>query len=143
MRIFALIPVLILLGCSGAEPATRLPAPVLDQPVSTKSTPPPMTITQHPVPKAVMTRLYKEVAELSGIDASQITLERAEEATWGDTSLGCPQANVDYLQRIVSGYWVVMHAGQQEFDYRIDHNLGHHRCTGATRQAPIKYPSNT
>lgn len=97
----------------------------------------------NPVPKAVMNRILDDVAQASGIARDEIVLERAEEATWGDTSLGCPQPNMGYMQRIVSGFWVVLHAGQQEYDYRVDHNLRHHRCTGATRQAPIKYPSDT
>jgi len=122
--IFAALPVVLLLGCGGTEPApTRLPTPVLDTPTATQSTPPPMTITQHPVPKAVMTRLYAEVASDSGMDIGEITLERAEEATWSDTAMGCPQPNVNYMQRIVSGFWVVMHAGQEEFDFRIDQKI--------------------
>lgn len=102
-----------------------------------------MPQTPNPVPKTVMNRILDEVAAASGVPLEDIVLERAEEATWGDTSLGCPQHNAAYMQRIVSGFWVVLHAGRQEFDYRVDHNLRHHRCTGATKQAPIQYPSDT
>lgn len=129
-----------LLGCDSTEERrTRLPPPTLDPPVRAST----MPQTPNPVPTSVMNRILDEVAELSGMARQDIELERAQEATWGDTSLGCPQPNVNYLQRVVSGFWVVLHAGKQEFDYRVDHNMRLHRCTGATRQAPIQYPSDT
>ncbi|MFK7887095.1 MAG: hypothetical protein AB8G16_09560 [Gammaproteobacteria bacterium] len=130
---------LLALACDSTEPRPQRPVPVLDQPQRA----PTMPQKPNPVPKAVMNRILDDVAQASGIARDEIVLERAEEATWGDTSLGCPQPNMGYMQRIVSGFWVVLHAGQQEYDYRVDHNLRHHRCTGATRQAPIKYPSDT
>ncbi len=138
MKILALCAILLLSACNGAQPdGSRLPPPTLDT-----RTPTPMA-AHHPVPKAIIERLLDEVATSSGIARDDIILQRAEEATWGDTSLGCPQPNVGYMQRIVSGYWVVLHTGNEEYDYRIDHNGGHHRCTGSTRQAPIHYPSET
>lgn len=90
-----------------------------------------------------MSRILDLVAEDSGVARDDILLERAEEATWGDTSLGCAQPNTDYLQRIVQGYWVVLHADNQEYDYRVDQRGRPHRCTGSTRRAPIVYPSDT
>lgn len=138
MKILALCAFFLLSGCNGAQPdGSRLPPPTLDT-----RTPTPMA-APHPVPKAIIERLLDEVATNSGVARDDLILQRAEEATWGDTSLGCPQPNQGYMQRIVKGYWVVLHTGTEEYDYRIDQNGGHQRCTGSTRQAPIKYPSDT
>ncbi len=129
----------LLLGACDAQEArpTRLPAPELDTP--TVKTP----VDTRAVPKAIVTRLTKKVADESGVSVDDVVIERAEAATWGDSSMGCPQPNREYLQRIVQGYWLVLHAGGQEYDYRVDKNGGEQRCTGATRQAPIVYPSDT
>ena len=95
------------------------------------------------VPRPILERLLELVSDDSGAARDDVVIERAESVAWGDTSLGCPQPNRDYLQRIVQGYWVVLHAGGQEYDYRVDQNGREYRCTGSTRQAPIVYPPDT
>lgn len=135
--------VIALAGCTGTEPVDAT-APVPRASSNQKVTPPkPMPKTINPVPSAIMDRLYAEVSEASGVTRDAITLVRAQAATWGDGSLGCPQPNQEYAQMIMHGYWVILRAGNEEFDYRIDRNQRHRRCTGATRRAPIVYPSDT
>lgn len=125
-------------ACTGAE--TAVPATGAG---AAKETQPVMPQTPNPVPAAVMERLYEEVAEKSGMARDALVLVRAEKATWSDSSLGCPQPNVDYAQMIVQGYWVILRAGREEYDYRVDHNQRHRRCTGATKRAPIVYPPDS
>jgi len=133
----AVVALALATGCNGTESLTE----------TGKSKPPrtrlPVSTDKHPVPHEVMDRLYAEVESSSGVGRADIALVRAEEAAWSDASLGCPQPNAEYAQMIVEGYWVILRAGDEEFDYRIDHNLRHRRCTGATKQPPIKYPSRT
>lgn len=129
---------LALVACDAQEARpTRLPPPTLD--TSTVKT----SVDTTAVPKPIIERLLDTVARASGAAREDIVIEQAQAATWGDTSMGCPQPNRDYLQRIVQGYWVVMHAGGQEYDYRIDQSGREQRCTGSTRQAPIVYPPDT
>ena len=128
---------LALTGCGGTEPLNGAPdegkSPRVRMPVSTD---------KHPVPIEVMDRLYAEVSEASGHAPGDIELVRAEHRSFRDTSLDCPQPNVGYAQVIIEGYWVILRAGGEEFDYRVNNKREHFRCTGSTKQAPIKYPPN-
>lgn len=132
----ALTLTVALAGCTGAETA----APAAGAP----ETPPRSMPKPVPdVPPAVLARLYEEVERESGVSRDRIELVRAESATWNDGALGCPQPNQAYAQMIVQGWWVILRAGREEYDYRIDHNQRHRRCTGATKQPPIVYPRDT
>ncbi len=126
---------LTLTGCGGTEPLNGEPesgkGPRVSMPVSTD---------KHPVPIEVMDRLYAEVAEASGHEPGDIELVRAEKRSYRDSSLDCPQPNMGYAQVITDGYWVILRAAGEEFDYRIGPGLRHFRCTGSTKQAPIRYP---
>jgi hypothetical protein len=122
-------------GCPGANNGDAVPLPSSYEKVT-----PTMTSRPNPVPAQVMERILDDISRESGVARSDLVVERAEQVTWNDGALGCPQPNVEYLQAIVQGFWVVVHAGQQEFDYRIDDRSRYVRCTGATRQAPIVYP---
>ncbi len=46
----------------------------------------------------------RETLRTAGIDPSQLTVTRAEPVTWPDSSLGCPQPGIQYLQVLTPGY---------------------------------------
>ena len=125
-------------GCGGADAIDRNAEPLTPGAHESMNHP----SAANPVPDAVMDRLYADAAADSGMSRDAITLVRAERATWRDAARGCPQPNVSYAQVIVKGYWVILRAGRQEYDYRVGPALDHIRCTGATKQAPIIYPDN-
>ncbi len=102
-----------------------------------KSTPP--GNMKHSVPPDVMQRLIEAAARDAGVNADEVVLERAEDTTWRDGSLGCPQPNMAYTQALVEGYWVVLHAGGEEFDMRVTRRGTFTRCQGSTKQPPIRY----
>lgn len=140
---------LLTMGCGGADsgdpPAGERRQDKTTRPVAEKIPPASkettaMESTQGPVPNEVMERLYAEVETASGTARDAIVLVRAERSTWRDMALGCPQPNVSYAQMLVAGFWVVLRAGDEEYDFRVDNNLHHRRCTGATKQAPIRFP---
>lgn len=56
--------------------------------------------------------LAKQVASKQlAIPVAQITLEQAEAVDWSDSSLGCPQPGMMYLQVITPGFKVLLKAG--------------------------------
>ncbi|NNF15814.1 MAG: hypothetical protein HKN70_03655 [Gammaproteobacteria bacterium] len=90
------------------------------------------------VPDALLEELRNKVVQESGIDKAQIVTVRADKVTWRNGSLGCPQPNLMYTQALVPGYWVILRAGREEFDYRAtEQGNKYMRCRSMTKQAPI------
>ena len=71
------------------------------------------------VPVELLDAVKADLSERTGATLDQINVARAQAITWPDGSLGCPQPGVFYTQALVNGYWVVLEAGDQEYDYRL------------------------
>ena len=71
------------------------------------------------VPEAFLDAILEEAASLSSVDVDQILVIRAEAVTWPNGALGCPEPGMMYTQALVNGYWVVVQAGGQNYDFRI------------------------
>ena len=69
-----------------------------------------------PVPPAV-TAAKTDLAARLRIRPEEIEVVKAEEATWRDGSLGCPQPGVEYLQALVNGMLIVLRVKGQEYEY--------------------------
>jgi hypothetical protein len=54
-----------------------------------------------------------DLSERLGIDESEISLNKIVETQWRDSSLGCPQPNMNYLQVITPGFQIVLTANAQ------------------------------
>ncbi|WP_161569275.1 hypothetical protein [Candidatus Oscillochloris fontis] len=72
------------------------------------------------VPADLLKRIIADAAQRSGVDASAVTVLRGAAVEWGDSSLGCPQPGMGYLQVITPGYQVILQAAQQTYDYHAD-----------------------
>jgi hypothetical protein len=60
------------------------------------------------------------VADLAArldLEAAAVTVVDALAVTWGDSSLGCPEPGMSYLQRLVDGTLVVLKAGGKVYEY--------------------------
>jgi hypothetical protein len=58
-------------------------------------------------------------ARLGDVDPSGVTVVSAEQVTWNDGSLGCPEPGGVYTQALVDGLRVVVEVDGEEYDYRI------------------------
>lgn len=58
-----------------------------------------------------------DLAGRLGIEPGAVSVVEARAVTWGDSSLGCPEPGMQYLQRLVDGSLVVLEAGGQRFEY--------------------------
>ena len=71
------------------------------------------------VPQAILDKILKEAAALAKLDREQLVIVRAESVVWNDGSLGCPEPGMMYTQALVNGYWVVIDAAGQNYDFRV------------------------
>lgn len=64
------------------------------------------------VPQAIA-----DLATRLDVDESAITVVEEREVTWSDSSLGCPEPGMNYLQRLTDGVLVVLEADGQRYEY--------------------------
>lgn len=95
-------------GCSAASSSSVQPSQVPGEKPSG-------TIA---LPTSVIEPVVAEVAKLAGVPADQVTVISAEEVTFSDGSLGCPQPGMVYTQALVDGYKIVAEAGGKTYDFR-------------------------
>ena len=118
---------------SGSTPTSSgTPAPDESPPLLTLSAAEVQGLT-HPGIRSAIADLQQRVGEVP--ELSQIL--RAEEVTWSDSSLGCPEPELIYVQVLSAGIWLVLSYRGQEFDYRVTdtHSL---LCTQAQQQEPLE-----
>jgi hypothetical protein len=72
------------------------------------------------VPKEILEAALNKAAGLANVAPEQPVVVRAESVVWNDGSLGCPEPGMMYTQALVNGYWVVIKAGNQTYDFRVD-----------------------
>lgn len=59
-----------------------------------------------------------DLADRLGVDRADIDIVEARAVTWGDSSLGCPQPGMQYLQRITDGSLVDLRVDGVDYHYR-------------------------
>jgi len=87
----------------------------------------------HPGIRAAFVDLRQRVGE----ELEQVQIGRAEQVTWSDSSLGCPEPGMAYLQVLTEGIWLVLSYQEKVFDYRVTGNDGA-LCTQAQQQEPLE-----
>jgi hypothetical protein len=58
-----------------------------------------------------------DLAQRLSISSPQINLVEIAEVEWSDSSLGCPQPGMDYLQVITPGYLILLEVNAQTYEY--------------------------
>jgi hypothetical protein len=58
------------------------------------------------MPRAVRRAVVADAAKRFKVAESAVVLARAEQLTWSDASLGCPEPGMVYLQELVAGFRV-------------------------------------
>ena len=93
------------------------------------------------VPQGILGPIISEAAKLAKVSAEQVVIVRAESALWNDGSLGCPEPGMVYTQAVVNGYWVVIKAAGETYDFRVGPRGSFRLCpTGQGR--PPSQPNN-
>ncbi len=63
-----------------------------------------------------------------GCEPDQVAVVSAEAVEWPDSSLGCPQPGMMYLQVITPGYYVVLEHNGRRYTYHTDRGRRAIRC---------------
>jgi hypothetical protein len=88
------------------------------------------------VPLGILDPILKEAAKLAKVPLEQLVIVRAVAVVWNDGSLGCPESGVQYTQALVSGYWVVIKAAEQTYDFRVSREGNFRLCPEGPRGHP-------
>ena len=77
-----------------------------------------------------------DLSERVGGEVGSVSMVSAENVTWSDTSLGCPEPDGLYAQVLTPGIRLILGYNGQEFDYRVAgiHGL---LCTQEDTRGPL------
>ena len=149
--------ILVLLAVAGCTQPVEVPSPTLAPTPATILPPTPKsTVTSPPTPAPELPGVATlSVAEVQGLthpgiraafvdlrqrvgeELEQVQIVRAEQVTWSDSSLGCPEPGMAYLQVLTEGIWLVLSYQEKVFDYRVTGNDGA-LCTQVQQQEPLE-----
>lgn len=108
----------LVLGACAAEAALSSPAGRSPDPL-----PPPPDETAQPatpmadISEAGLAALVARAADEAGVAIDEVRVVSAEEVTWPDGSLGCPEPGMAYTQALVPGFRVVLEIGGDELHF--------------------------
>ena len=99
----------------GIAPPTRIPDVLesLPEPAGT-------AVPSAAVPQAVRRAVVADAAKRFKVAESAVVLTRAEQVTWSDGSLGCPEPGRYYTQNLVPGYRIAAKTSAGELIYHTD-----------------------
>jgi hypothetical protein len=83
------------------------------------TTPPP---SYDPAMQPLVDIALQDLSERLGIPTDQIEVLEAEGVVWGDTSMGCPQPGMQYLQVPQDGALIRLSARGQVYNYHSGGN---------------------
>jgi hypothetical protein len=69
-----------------------------------------------------------DLAAAAGVDARDVEVVTAQQVTWSDGSLGCPEPGMMYTQALVPGYRIVLAVGGDEVAYHGAEGAAPGRC---------------
>jgi hypothetical protein len=93
-------------------------------------------LVQTKVPPVILEPILKKAAELAKVSREQLVTVRAESVIWHDGSLGCPEPGMIYTQALVEGYWVIIDAVGQTYDFHVDLRGRFQLCPPGRGQPP-------
>lgn len=77
--------------------------------------------TELPLEAAALVQSAREdLSQRIGVPEDQMTVQLVEAVEWRDTSLGCPEPGMQYLQVITPGYRIQLVVDGQVYEYHTD-----------------------
>ena len=117
--------------------ATEGPSPAdsaVPAPTGTAAEPSPSTDQE------VVVLAKEDLAQRLNIAPELIIVRSIEPVTWADSSLGCPQPGVAYLQVVTPGHLVVLTAMGETYEYHTDRSGMVMACDAPIVLQPIHIP---
>lgn len=69
-----------------------------------------------------------DLAQRLSTSVDQINVVESEPVEWSDSSLGCPQPDMFYMQVITPGYRIVLDANGQQYEYHSNRDISFVYC---------------
>lgn len=130
IQIFAIFVCILLSGCIAQDfPETGVTPPAAagtTQVIGPQTSP--VTPTLIPGMQALVTKARQDLAQRLSISDSQIMLIEAQEVVWPDSSLGCPQPGMAYLQVPEDGARIIFEVDGSKYSYHTGGSLGLFLC---------------
>jgi hypothetical protein len=70
--------------------------------------------------KKMVDMAQQALAQQLGVQSADVKLVNITPTEWSDSSLGCPQPGMNYLQVITPGYQITLEAQGQRYEYHAD-----------------------
>ncbi len=83
-----------------------------------------------PAAKAAVAAAKADLAQRLGVNEKEILVTSIEAVDWSDSSLGCPQPGMMYMQVITPGFRVMLQAQGQAYEYHTDQGRNAVLCDG-------------
>jgi hypothetical protein len=90
------------------------------------------------VPQAILEPILADAAARAKVGRDKLVIVRAEAVVWNDGSLGCPEPGMEYAQALVNGYWVVINAAGQTYDFRVGPGGSFRLCPAGRGRPPSR-----
>jgi hypothetical protein len=133
---FALATILAL-ACEAEPPAREQSSTPLASPSAIAAPTEERPLVKQNVPQGILDPILNEAAKLANVPREQLTIVRAEAVVWSDGSLGCPEPGMQYTQMLVNGYWVVIEAAGQTYDFRAGRDGSFRLCPAGRGRPPL------
>lgn len=120
---------------SDGKPAERAIAPPtrIPDPEQAVYSPAGQQVSSAAIPGEVRRAVVADAAKRFKVAESAVVLTRAEQVTWPDGSLGCPQPGLMYTQMLVEGFRVAAKTTEGELLYHTDSRGNVVNCAGGIR----------
>lgn len=82
----------------------------------------------------------EDLAQRLSVTATSINLMEIEEVEWSDSSLGCPQPGMEYLQVITPGYRILLESNGSQHEYHSNRDAHLVYCAGSIQLDPPPKP---
>jgi hypothetical protein len=125
---------LVVEGCnaiSNPNPSEGIPSPQSVPVTETEGVVPPMNPSATPIASGLENLLILVKADLAqrlSTSVDQINVVESEPVEWSDSSLGCPQPDMFYMQVITPGYRIVLDANGQQYEYHSNRDISFVYC---------------
>jgi hypothetical protein len=103
----------------------------------TPSTIPPFEPSVGSVPDEKLDPLVADAADRASVSAESVVVLRSQQVVWSSPALDCPEPGVSYTQVLTNGYWVVLQAGDAEYDYRAEIEGDFRLCVGGAPPSDV------
>ena len=97
----------------------------------------PLPTPSDPALQGLIQKTKEDLAQRLSISLAQISFVEATEVEWSDSSLGCPQPDMAYLEVITPGYRILLQADTTIHEYHSNKDVYFVYCEN---QAPPFLP---